>query len=269
MTKLLLIAGHGAGDPGATGNGYKEADLTRELVALIESSLNIYEVDVDVYNTSKNAFKEAQKGALKFGDYDYLLEIHFNAYSDASAHGTEIFVTMAEKGIKVEQSIMNNMKRYFTLRDADGVKKTNFLVIQTAKNQGISSALLEVCFITNKNDMIVYTSNKQAIAEDIATGIATGFGLKRKPVKKENTNVAVVKYQTDDGVEYYLNVYKDDKLEKLDAEGRYNYKLTIGTTGARNCFATWNKNDKVATGVIKAQKKKGTKLLVRKVATVK
>lgn len=269
MTKILLIAGHGAGDPGATGNGYKEAELTRELVRLIYEALSDYEVETTIYSQGHNAFKDAQNGTFKPGEYDYLLEIHFNAYSDASAHGTEIFVTTAEKGIKVEQSIMSNLKRYFTLRDADGVKKTNFLVIQTAKNQGISSALLEVCFITNKNDMIVYTSNKQAIAEDIATGIATGFGLKRKPVKKENTNVAVVKYQADDGVEYYLNVYKDDKLEKLDAEGRYNYKLTIGTTGARNCFTSWNKAEKIANGATKGSKEKGTKLLVRKVATVK
>ena len=32
MKDWLLIAGHGQGDPGAVGNGYKEADLTREFV---------------------------------------------------------------------------------------------------------------------------------------------------------------------------------------------------------------------------------------------
>lgn len=39
--KILLISGHGAGDCGAIGNGYKEADLTRELVKLIDNELNI------------------------------------------------------------------------------------------------------------------------------------------------------------------------------------------------------------------------------------
>ena len=33
--KILLIAGHGAGDTGASGCGYKETNLTRELVNLI------------------------------------------------------------------------------------------------------------------------------------------------------------------------------------------------------------------------------------------
>ena len=35
--KILLMNGHGAGDSGATGNGYKECDLTRELADLVES----------------------------------------------------------------------------------------------------------------------------------------------------------------------------------------------------------------------------------------
>ena len=47
--KILLIAGHGAGDPGASGCGYKEANLTRELVNLIAPKLRKY-ATVDVYN---------------------------------------------------------------------------------------------------------------------------------------------------------------------------------------------------------------------------
>ena len=47
--KILLIAGHGAGDPGASGCGYREANLTRELVNLIAPKLRKYAI-VDVYN---------------------------------------------------------------------------------------------------------------------------------------------------------------------------------------------------------------------------
>ena len=267
--KILLIAGHGAGDPGATGNGYKEAELTRELVRLIHEALSDYEVDTTIYNQGHNAFEEAKKGALNVRGYNYVFELHFNYYKEESAHGSEIFVTNTEEGTSVELGIMDNLKKYFTLRGDKGVNRENFLVIQTAKLQGVSSALLEVCFISNKNDMKVYKENKNDIAEEIALGIATGFGLKRKPTKKENTNVAVVKFLAEDGIEYYLNVYQADTLEKLDAEGRYNYKLTIGTTGARNCFTSWNKSDKVATGAIKGTKAKDSKILVRKVATVK
>ena len=264
--KILLIAGHGAGDTGALGNGYKEADLTRELVRMINEELSEYEVDVDVYAPGHNAFYDVQNGTFKVGRYDYALEVHFNAAS-ASAHGSEIFVTDVETDITVEKNIMKELKRYFTLRDSDGVKRTNFLVITTLKNQGISAALLETCFISNKNDMIVYDTNKKAIAEDIAHSLADSFKLKKKPRKAKNTHV--VKYMASDRKEYYLNVYGADKLENTGHTGYYNSILTIGTDGARNCYPKWDSTKKLANGTSKGTKKKGTKILCKVVATVK
>ena len=178
--KILLISGHGAGDPGASGNGYKEADLTRELVNLIATRLRKY-ATVDIYNQSRNAFKDVKAGVFKPGKYDYVLEVHFNAFN-GNAHGTEIYVTSREKGITVEQNIMKNMKAFFTLRDNDsvfdGVKRENFAVINKCKNLGMSGALLETCFIDNASDMRTYQENKNDIAQAIVNGIASGFGLK-------------------------------------------------------------------------------------------
>lgn len=195
--RILLISGHGNGDSGAVGNGYKEADLTRELVNLIAPKLREY-ATVDIYNPTRNAYQDVKNGAFYISNYDYALEIHFNAHSNASAHGTECYVTTMEKGIKVEQSIMTNLRRYFTLRDndaiKDGVKRSNFAVIKTLKDKGISGALLEVCFISNKTDMIVYNANKDSIAEDIVGGIVNGFGLKNKLKKiKKGATVSVSK----------------------------------------------------------------------------
>ena len=175
--RILLISGHGAGDPGAIGCDYKESDLTRELVNLIAPKLRNY-AQVDVYDQKRNAFSDAKKGKLQAGVYEYALEIHFNAFSDPKAHGAEIYVTTKEKGVSVEKTIMQKLKKYFTLRDADGVKVTDFLVIRNLKDRGISSALLEVCFITNETEMKVYQGSKEMIATDIAAGIAEGFKLK-------------------------------------------------------------------------------------------
>ena len=36
MAKLFIIAGHGAGDPGAVGNGYNEAERVRALANRIK-----------------------------------------------------------------------------------------------------------------------------------------------------------------------------------------------------------------------------------------
>lgn len=102
-----------------------------------------------------------------------MLEIHFNA---GGGTGSEIYVTDSEKGITVEESILNNLcgTTGYTNR---GVKRKNFRVIQRIKSQGISSALLEVCFIDSEMDIATYQQKKDLIARAIANGIAEGFGL--------------------------------------------------------------------------------------------
>ncbi|RGB58610.1 MULTISPECIES: N-acetylmuramoyl-L-alanine amidase [Bacillota] len=179
--KILLIAGHGAGDPGASGCGYQEAKLTRDLVNIIAPKLRVY-ATVDVYDQTRNAYYDCQNGTFKIGNYDYVLEVHFNAFN-GSAYGTEIYVTDREKGTTVEQAIMRNLSKYFSVR---GVKVTNFLVINTVKDKGISAALLETCFIDNQKDMNKYQQNKNAIADSIVKGIVDEFGLKKgsKPTPK-------------------------------------------------------------------------------------
>lgn len=184
--KILLIAGHGAGDSGAVGNGYKEADLTREGVRLLKSRLEKY-ADVDIADTAVNWY--ASRNKLNARGYDYALEIHFNAgvgdYSgNSKTTGTEIFVTEAENGVTVEENIVNNIS-VLGLKNR-GVKRKNWAVIQTIKNQGVSAALLEVCFIDDKDDMTIYASRKNDIADAITNGIVKGFGLtsETKPTNK-------------------------------------------------------------------------------------
>ena len=54
---LFIIAGHGAGDPGATGNGYTEAERVRALAARIGA---LGGSNVTIADTSRNWY--ADKG---------------------------------------------------------------------------------------------------------------------------------------------------------------------------------------------------------------
>lgn len=175
--KILLIAGHGEGDPGAGGNGFWEADLTREVVTLLKPKLAEI-CEVDVADTSKNWYEYLKRNSFSFKGYDYVLEVHFNAYNK-EAHGTEIIVTPSEQNTGVEAAILSQMCNTlgFTNR---GIKRNGGLrVINTVKGQGVSSALLEVCFIDNAADMHTYTHKKNELIDAIVNGIAEGFGLKR------------------------------------------------------------------------------------------
>lgn len=179
--KILLIAGHGDGDSGAVGNGYQEADLTRETAKLVQSELSQY-ADVDLADTSKNWRKHIckQGHSFDFTPYNYVLEIHFNAStkeatSDGKTKGTEIYITTAEKNDAVELEILKGITGIgFTNR---GVKRKNYALINRIKKQGVSSALLEVCFIDDIDDMEIYKTKKKEIAAAVAQGIVRGFGL--------------------------------------------------------------------------------------------
>lgn len=186
---ILLLNGHGGKpwDCGARGCGYEEADLVRECTDRVEAELKKY-ANVYRYPKDRNAFQDIENGDFrkvllanfKGIKFDYAFERHFNAFN-GKAHGTECYVTSVEEGITVEQAIMKRMGKYFTLRDNDsifdGVKRMNFLVIQTLKNMGVSGALLETCFIDNASDMKIWEANKSAIDHDIVMGIVEGWGL--------------------------------------------------------------------------------------------
>lgn len=176
--KVLLIAGHGDGDSGACGNGYREADLTREVVGLLKDKLKSI-CDVTVADTSHNYFEYLKRHSYDFTPYNYVLEVHFNS---GGGTGTEIFVTTSENGVGVEEAIVRNMCSAVGYRNR-GVKRKNWNVISAVKRQGVSSALLEVCFIDSAADVRTYQSRKNEIITAIATGIAEGFGLKQ-PTKE-------------------------------------------------------------------------------------
>ena len=186
--KLLLIAGHGANDPGACSSYGIESDEARKVVArLVELFKNYKDISVDVYPTDRNCYSDVTTSRVQvnMANYDYVFEIHFNS-ATASARGTEVWVTPTESSIAVEKRIVDNLSSVgFTNR---GVKKEYFAVISFAKNKGVSSALVEVCFISNQNDMNLYRNKFEQVCNAMVSGIADGFGLQKNPgVKNPET----------------------------------------------------------------------------------
>lgn len=202
---ILLISGHGAGDPGAMstidGVTYKEADETRRVTSALQKALQPY-CGVDVYPVGRNAFKDCNNGTLHtmagFGNYNYVLEIHFNAYTqnayDGKTKGVECYVTTTESKTTIEEKICKEISSVgLTNR---GVKRYNWAVIKSAKRSGVSSALLEVCFIDDPDDMKVYNSKFQEIVNGIAKAIVEGFGLGEFKMESNEEEDNMVIYKT-------------------------------------------------------------------------
>ena len=59
--KILLISGHGDGDPGAVSNGWQEQYLTREFAKLVKAELDKYNCNCDVASPGINFYTYLQK----------------------------------------------------------------------------------------------------------------------------------------------------------------------------------------------------------------
>ncbi|MBR5272424.1 MAG: N-acetylmuramoyl-L-alanine amidase [Clostridia bacterium] len=180
---ILLIAGHGEEDPGACLYSRREATMARELVALLQKELLKYECKCGVYNPDLSAYHQmiTLGKPYDFTMYDYVLEVHFNAHksnADGKVQGSEMYVTSGELVTTLEERILNNLAAIgFTNR---GIKCKDFAVIKKAKKQGVSSALLETCFIDDEDDMMLYLNNTELVAKTIAYAIAAEYGLEKK-----------------------------------------------------------------------------------------
>lgn len=193
--KILLIAGHGDGDPGAVGNGYKEADLTRDAVTMLQKKLSKV-ASITVFDFNKNMYKYLKSGkTFPFKNFDYVIEIHLNSHPRKDANGCEILVHETEKGVSVEEKILENMKALgFTNRGV--IPRNDLKVMNTVKKvHGVSHTLIEICFISNEADMHRYMSNKDKTIDAIANGIISGFGLKKTTLTTANDIICELSQQ--------------------------------------------------------------------------
>lgn len=232
--KILLIAGHGAGDPGACSSYGIEATETRKVTNKLAELLRPY-MSVVMYPQDRNAYADVYNGCFQasLSGVDYVFEVHFNSAS-ADARGTEIWVTPMENGTSVEQHIVNKLASVgFTNR---GVKSEYFAVITHCKNRGVSSALVETCFISNKADMDTYNTKFNSVCSAMAKGIVEGFGMSYKESVQSKPNVqnnakSKYEYKGDDVMfneGFYLNKYPDVAKavkNKQFENGYHHYKL--------------------------------------------
>lgn len=189
MFKAMIIAGHGAGDSGASGNGYREADLTRELAQLVKKTADKAGISCDLAPMERNHFAFLKNGGkMDFKPYSYVLEIHFNASAKADAGngqltGSMFYISQSEKGHSVEDAILQELYAIGSRKAWDGVVvaqrqwPAGLLVQETCRAQGVSHGLLETCFISDADDTRWYQQHKLQIAEGIIRGIQKGFGL--------------------------------------------------------------------------------------------
>lgn len=191
MSDFILNAGHGGHDSGATGNGYKEKDLTLKVCKDVKRKLDKTPLDVkiirdaDYYMPLHKIAEEANRTNARG-----FLSVHFNSAANNSAKGIETFHhENSAKGKKLANEIQTLLiKNNLGLADR-GVKTANFAVLRLTK---MPAALLEVCFINNKKDLDFFLDNYDkyinSIAQSILDYMNINFTINDKNISKPKEN---------------------------------------------------------------------------------
>ncbi len=170
MKTVLISAGHNDEDPGATGNGYKEATLAvkmRDRVAdvLRARGLTVLEDGADGENERLNlAIALARKA-------DIAVEIHFNAGPPA-ATGIEALAKPKLRQLSAALCGAISKVTGLKVRGPDGGWKPD----NSGQHHRLGfceagGIVLEVCFISNVSDMKAYVDRKVEVATAVAEAI--------------------------------------------------------------------------------------------------
>lgn len=173
---IFLSAGHHNADPGAIANGYREADLTKELRDLIVIELKnrgkVQGVDF-IIDDDKETLSQYLK-RIKPGNGSVVFEIHFDAASP-TATGCTMLIPAREwtKEYLLEmqfgQDITNVTSKTLGIKNRGVMDETKSHrgKLGIMRPAGING-LLEVCFLTNKGDLDKYLEKSKLLAGSIA-----------------------------------------------------------------------------------------------------
>lgn len=166
--EYLLVMGHGAGDPGARGNGTSEAIFMRNklMPKLKKYAKQVKTVKVKFYNPKHNIVRDTlvfHKGSYKINKKTTVIMFHLDAPYGTGGH----VIISKRKPTARDRRIAKVIKKYVGLNTAyRGYSyRTNLRNCNVLRRRGIDYSLVETGFITNRRDFKRINKNIDKIAK--------------------------------------------------------------------------------------------------------
>lgn len=177
MKKFVISSGHGKIVGGAVGFINERAEAVKVVDRVYAILTNSYNGRGYRYHES-TAQNQSQNLANIVGyhnskDRELDVSVHFNSAS-ASATGTECLYYDA-KSLSTKMSAA--MAKALDLRDRGPKERTELYFLRKTNKPAI---LLEVCFVSNKDDVAKYKANFERLCQAIAKTIADYLGYKKE-----------------------------------------------------------------------------------------
>ena len=169
MAKLFVIAGHGAGDPGAVGNGYQEYERVRALASKIKE---LGGDNVTVGDKSRDWYADNGISSLSLPDEYCIIELHMDAGA-SSARGGHVIIKAGYEADAYDHALADMLGVILPRRSNLIVGRNDLANVNRAAARGLNYRLVEFGFITNAEDIVIFNNRM----EDIARGVLMSFGI--------------------------------------------------------------------------------------------
>ena len=208
VSAVILDAGHGGKDPGASANGLEEKELTLEIVMKLKEEFEDRGYEV-ILTRSDDSYLElgersdiANSADFDISGFPVFISIHINSAASASASGFEVYVKRRDHDVamlspssgdklmlkyagydnaslnyflnrvnlRLASLICSGFKDEFPSLSMRGVKSEDFYVLNTA---WMPAVLVEVLFISNRDDarMMADDGFQRSLASVIADAV--------------------------------------------------------------------------------------------------
>lgn len=186
VPKVVIDAGHGGSDPGASGNGLQEKVFTLKLATMIDSHLKSnYDVETKMTRTGDTTVSLTERTNLANSwGADFFLSTHINSGGGTGYEDFTMYRGISAKDAeskRIQGVIHGEIKKVldkYGVRDR-GSKAANFHVL---RETNMPSVLTETLFIDHAEDSKLLKN--ETFLSDIATahsvGTAKALGLKGK-----------------------------------------------------------------------------------------
>ena len=203
MNLLILDAGHSFSTAGKRNEkeNFYEWEFNNDMQHKIKARCEDLGIKVFLPNPNPNKVSDIALTTRASLANDYWLRnskpksmfisLHANAFSNASARGTETYhASNASSTSKNFAKVLNNeivktMKKIDNNAKDRGVKTENFTVIYKAS---MPSVLVEYAFYSNLEDLKILKNNKDELVEATVKAICSYFNIEYKEKVKANEN---------------------------------------------------------------------------------
>lgn len=135
MPKLFVIPGHGAGDPGAGGYGYSEAERVRALATIMKA---LAPNDVTLADFNRNYYADKGISSMTLPKDTVLIELHMDSSTSTSAKGGHVIIKEGYQPDQYDKKLAANISKLFPGRSEIIVGRSNLGNVNRAAARGFN-----------------------------------------------------------------------------------------------------------------------------------